>query len=427
MRVLSGMVKAVMLVGVVSALSAGLGGAVNAARAAPAIAAAVSVSSPWSQTDYNAAQSRANLTERTLTRATVARLRSLRSMAAPPPSPSDACASQVVAPLLAGGSLYGAMGDWVTKFNPATGRVIWRRNINNPAVGPLNVTSKVSLAVASGVVVLGAVNCLSQSAPPAFIETFNAATGRRGWAEGFPDSPIYHLVVSGRYIVTAGDSAEAGNVVAVYKLTDGSLVWQHVTSECPSFLGAVAVVAGLVVSYSCNAASGQSLVASRLTTGARVWSRTGGNWQLQRGDTDGAASRHLYAVNPRGAVVALDPRTGKTLYSLARASEVLAVDSIRAYAQCDSGGGVCAYNTTSGRMRWEVRTTDPADLAAEAGGVLYLDLGLVLNSGTGQTITELWSSTIGGPIRASALAVGDGRIAAVTDPRVLDLYGLPAS
>jgi len=316
------------------------------------------------------------------------------------------------------------MGDWVTKFSAATGQVIWRRDINDPALGPLELTSKESLALAGGVVVLGAVNCLSASAPPAFIETFNAATGRRGWAQSFPDSPVYHMVVSGRYLITAGASLEAGNVVAVYRITDGALVWEHVTPGCSS---AVVVVARLVVAHSCNAASVQSLVARRLATGVRVWRRAGGNWQLQRGDRAGAASRHLFAVNPRGAVVALDPRTGRTLYSLARASQVLAVDNARAYAQCDDGRGVCAYSTTNGRMRWAAGTTDPADLAAEAGGVLYLDLGLVLNAATGQTIAELWSSPINGPIRAAALAVGDGRIAAVTDPRVLDLYGLPGS
>jgi hypothetical protein len=57
-------------------------------------------------------------------------------------------------------------------------------------------------------------------------------------------------------------------------------------------------------------------------------------------------------------------------------------------------------------------------MAAEADGVLYLDQGVALNSSTGKTIAALWS---GG---ATGLAIGDGRIAVVTDPRVIDLFGL---
>ena len=41
----------------------------------------------------------------------------------------------------------------------------------------------------------------------------------------------------------------------------------------------------------------------------------------------------------------------------------------------------------------------------------------------GQVIKKLWSPSPA----ANALAVGDGRIAVVSDPRVLDLYGLPGS
>jgi hypothetical protein len=53
--------------------------------------------------------------------------------------------------------------------------------------------------------------------------------------------------------------------------------------------------------------------------------------------------------------------------------------------------------------------------------VLYLDQGLALNTGTGATMATLWAGS-----QASALAVGNGRIAVVTAPagQVLKLYGL---
>ena len=54
--------------------------------------------------------------------------------------------------------------------------------------------------------------------------------------------------------------------------------------------------------------------------------------------------------------------------------------------------------------------------------MLYLDQGDALDTATGKTLAALW-----GPSAATALAVGDGRIAVVTDPRIVDLYGLPGS
>lgn len=62
-------------------------------------------------------------------------------------------------------------------------------------------------------------------------------------------------------------------------------------------------------------------------------------------------------------------------------------------------------------------------IAAEADGVLYLGTGQALNAATGRVIKTLWSSS--NSTTATALAVGDGRIAVVTEPRILDLYGLP--
>ena len=71
-------------------------------------------------------------------------------------------------------------------------------------------------------------------------------------------------------------------------------------------------------------------------------------------------------------------------------------------------------------MEWPARSVAP-DGAAEAGGVLYTDQGLALDTSNGKILTALWQGT------AAWLAVGGGRIAAVTDPRIVDLYGLPGS
>src|SRR5215472_12313989 len=169
----------------------------------------------------------------------------------------------------------------------------------------------------------------------------------------------------------------------------------------------------------CSQTSAETLTANHLATGALAWSLHG-LWQIQRGNLGGTAGGHLYVTNPAGAVVGLNPATGTTQYTLSAATTVLAVDNAKAYADCGSLG-VCAYSTATGTRLWSAQPGLAPGLAAEAGGVLYMDQGLALNSSTGQAITSLWNGT------ATALVIGDGRIASVTDPRVLDLFGMHGS
>lgn len=407
---------AVLAIGSATAATAGATTVRSAAATTPPSAAATS-SSPWSQTDYNAAQSRANLTEQTLTRATVGKIQYLRSVTAPP-IPSTGCFTgpAVIAPVLTGGSLYAITSGVLTKYNPATGGIIWLRNPD-----PSFSTVYTSLAVADGLVVVGEIDCGSVSDPNGTIQAFNAATGALVWSQPItPDGgALSQLVVSGGYVVASGTSPGGGQPVSVHKLATGALVWYRLTNPCAR--GDVLVDAQVVIAYTCSSANVEKLVGSNLATGARIW-HISGNWQLQRGDTDTTAGRHVFVTNPSGSVVSLNPLTGNTQYALAGASDVLAVDASQAYASCGTNG-VCAYDSATGSLRWQENTPVSPALAAEAGGVLYVDLGYALNTATGQTLADLWQPYS----PATALVIGDGRIAAVTDPRIVDLYGLPGS
>jgi outer membrane protein assembly factor BamB len=220
--------------------------------------------------------------------------------------------------------------------------------------------------------------------------------------------------VSGGYVVVAGSSAEAPNDISVLKLTTGARVWYNSAGNCG--YGTALVVAQRVISGGC----GTALTARNLATGAVIWSRSKA-WRLWRGDTDALAGRHIYATNASGSVVSLNPLTGKTQYSLAGAANVLAVAGARVFAACGRSG-VCAYSLTSGSRQWNTRSGSGTRLASSAGGVLYLDHGLALNTGTGTTMATVWAASR----QATGLAVGDGRIAAVSgNGQVLDLYGLP--
>jgi outer membrane protein assembly factor BamB len=380
---------------------------------------AAAASSPWNETDYNAALSRANVTEQTLTPSTLAKIQYLRSVAAPPNSPNSGCSRSaqpgVVAPVLTGGSLYAVAGGFVVRYDAATGNVTWRQNPD-----PLFGTAYTSLGVARGLVVVGEYDCTSASGPEGKIQAFNASTGALVWSQ--PTTPVggmlNQLVISSGDVVAAGTSPADGQVVSVHKLTTGALVWYRTQGNQCDF-GNVMVDAQVVIDYSCSAANPPvaSLVGSNLATGARIWSLSG-TWQFQRGDTGTPAGRHVFATSPGGSVVSLDPLTGHTQYTLTGASTVFAVDASQAYASC--GTHICAYDSATGSLRWQTQPSIITALGAEAGGVLYADDGFALNAATGQTIVEnLWLGT------ATSLVIGDGRIAVVTDPRIIDLYGLP--
>jgi outer membrane protein assembly factor BamB len=258
------------------------------------------------------------------------------------------------------------------------------------------------------------------------VYALNAVTGARVWTSApFGQGPLYEAVVAGPSVITPGSDA-AGPEVSVLNLSNGKVVWHNDGCSDEGVNPPAGLVVGLqVMSYGCDSEGNPTIQASNLATGAVVWSLPG-RWTLQRGDLSGSAGRHLYATNPAGTVVSLNPQTGHAQYSLAQAVRVLAVDSSRVYATCGSHGKyLCGYDIGTGALQWRnTQLGGPARLAAEADGVLYLDFGDAINAATGQKITTTWNYNFR-PV--TAIAVGDGRIAVVSkiDPRVLDLFGLP--
>ena len=409
------------------------GAAAGAASVTPAAARAAAVrpvaaaSSPWNQTDYNAALSRANLTEQTLTAATVGNARYLRSVASPPPPINGFCNDVpdqgVVAPSLTGGALYAMTDGHLTKYDAATGAIVWRHNPD-----PTFSQTYQSLAVAGGLVVVGALNCGSVSEPQGTIWAFNASTGARVWTKRVPrQGNLQALVVSNGLVVAAGSSDGSGVVVTVRKLSTGANVWTRSGgADCAYFPFPLMVVDQRVISPG-TCAQTPRIVGRDLTTGATLWQRIG-NFTPLRGDSDSTTGRHVFALTPGGTVVSLDPLTGKTQYSIAGAANILAVDGSQAYGACGGGQNlqVCAYDSATGTLKWQASPeifSEPT-LAAEAAGVLYLAEGYALDTSTGNTLTALWDPF---DLLSTSLAVGDGRVAAVLDPRVVDLYGLPGS
>jgi hypothetical protein len=377
---------------------------------------AASESSPWWDTNYNTAQSRDNLTEKVLTPSAVRNVRYLRSVVSGVEPPKDNCGGPTVSPVLAGGYLYVMASGALSKYNAATGSLVWR-SVPDPTFSEYYNTVDVA---GSGLVIVAGSYCFSASEPPGDVYAINASTGALVWHSTPTTEEIDGAVVTKSDIIASGTDA-AGYTIAVLNLSNGKTVWTG--GGCQGGTDLPLQVGNLVMTYDCDSQGNEIPEARNLTTGAVVWSLPG-FWRFQRGDLGGSQGTHLYATDPSGAVVDLNPQTGKVQYTLSGAVNVLAVDSSRVYATCGSqGADLCAYSTSTGGLEWQDTQFGTAALAADADGVLYLDQGDALNAATGHVIKILWSQDVYGP--ATALAVGDGRIAVSIDPRVVDLFGLP--
>ena len=369
--------------------------------------------SAWAQTNGDAAQSRDNLNEHKLTTTSVRRVQFLRSLTAPPTSPTDPCFNDpITAPVLVGGFIYTVVTNVLTKINAATGKVVWRVTPD-----PNQATFYTSLSVANGLVVVGGADCISLSDPNGSLRAFRATNGSRAWAvnmgPGFGSS-----VVSQGFVVFEGETVASGTQVTVRRLSNGSLVWTHQYNNDCNLQGGPLVVHSLVVHQACTKTGQVVLSGDRLTTGKRVWARYK-NWQPVAGDRDSVAGTHLFVQDNGGVVRELVAANGHDGYTVSGANRLLAIGPQRLFATC--GSGVCGYALGSGAQTWSESEFLPQPLAAVAGGVVYLGNGTVLRADTGRELKFLWSGN------ASWLAVGNGRIATVADPRVLDVYGLPGS
>ena len=225
------------------------------------------------------------------------------------------------------------------------------------------------------------------------------------------------MQLTGSYVVISGSSVNDGQVTEVVQAATGSVVWEADTWSCSDQVGAIVVAAEVIWTRCSNTGDGsETFEAASLTTGKVLWTRAG-SWTIIRGDSDGATTgHHVFALDSSGVVNDINPKTGATRYTLAGATTVLA-DDTRIYASCTSG--LCAFDTATGAPEWTNDNEAPA-VAADADGVLYLNDGDALVGSTGSLIRQVFPG-------GGAFAVGDGRIAVISDCRIIDLYGLPGS
>jgi outer membrane protein assembly factor BamB len=405
--VLSNFLPVVVVVAVIAG-AAGVAHGLSPRTGVPAEAAA---NSPWAQSDANASDSRVNLTETTLTTTTVKKVVYRRSLAQPPDAFGNCSSSSPVAPpALSGGKLYTAGDGYVSAFTASTGAILWQT-----LDALTDAAAYHSIAVGDGFVYVSSSGCQEPDDEGNRVTAFNATTGKRAWQTGVPADGGRSMQLSGNYVVVSGSSQNDGQVTEVVQAATGNLVWDTDNVSCGDAVGAIVVAAEVIWNHCSETGDGTAVLeADTLSTGKVLWTRAG-SWTIIRGDNDGAATgHHIFALNG-GVVNDINPKNGATRYTLTDATTVLA-DDTRIYASCTNG--LCAFDTATGTHEWTVG--NQARVAAEADGVLYLDNGEALMGSTGAFIKQAFPGS-------SEFAVGDGRIAVISDHRIIDLYGLPGS
>jgi hypothetical protein len=424
-RAVLGGLSAVTVLALVGA-GAGIATARQGGSPRHGLATGATAYSPWIETNGNASNSRANISETTLTAASVARIRHLRTYTAP--AASVGCSTSVSA-ALSGGDVTALVNGYLVHYDAQTGHVIWRT--------PFVDGGGSAIAISDGEVIVGAAQCGSASDAEGFVDAFSLTTGKAVWhVDSIPvctpagngencysAGGMSGLVVGNGYIVTGGSTPASGNGVAVLNVTNGSLVWEDTTSTCA--VGVPIVVDQQVIFTKCNPSGAPRMVADALATGARTWQQSGA-WTVQRGDFAQTRGDHVLALDPAGVVVDVIPRTGRTQGQLITAGAILAVDASRAYATCgpaDPNGGrdsVCGYLLSSHRLVWRSTAHPGTTLGVEAGGVVYLNSGAMLNATNGKRLGAAFRP---GTDAVLGMSVGEGRLAVVAG-NTSELYGL---
>ncbi len=388
-------------------LVAALAAAVLAVPAGPAHGSGPA--GDWKQADHDASANRANTTETTITPANAATLGWRRGLVAAPAGPNDECGEGWSTPVIANGRVYAVETGRLTARDLTTGATVWQRALGS---GRLIDVARV-FAISSGRVFVGSSDCLSASDPSGAVRTFDATTGAPLWTS-FLDG-FRALAVSGDRVVAFGYGPGAGNTVfRVLSASTGAVVWSRDIEEDCGIAAAAIVVYDLVYYQECAPVA--QLTAARLADGVVAWRRTPG--VPTRGDAVGTGAHHLYVGD-----IAVNPVNGATRFALAGATRIHAVDGTRVYATC--GTVICAFTRATGARLWTSQELAVTDFGfaepALAGSLLYTPTGAVLDASTGAPITRLWAGA------ARELSVGNGYVAAVVTPRVLDVYGLPGS
>jgi outer membrane protein assembly factor BamB len=378
------------------------------------IHAAAPIPSEWRQSDGNAAHSRANLQERTLSTANVGTLGFDMALAlAPDPDPEnnlDRCArTRQPVPAVSSTRLFTVYGDDFAALDTRTGARVWRQ----PLLRVVGLREAANVIVAYGSrVFVGVSDCTSESDPTMRVVAFDAATGRKLWQRTGLDG-WSHLVAAEGRLVVSGATAAGSQAVHVLDAATGATTWDQYHG---CYIRQAVVVRRLVIMSHCEDQEAGTfeprLEARRVSDGALRWTRPG-TWTPERGDLETTEGRLILGTDANGALTALDAGTGTPLWTAPQSSGSLAVDQYRVYARC--GQDLCALSRTTGAQLW-TRPAATGDIVV-ANGVVYLPDGELLRASSGASLGRIWADG------HRLVAVANGRVVALDEAlRAYDLY-----
>jgi hypothetical protein len=395
------------------------------------VASAAITNSPWRQTDWDGSHSRFNPAETALTPSTVTGAKYRRSIAVPPIQyegyECQATYGVSTAPVAVDQRVFTVVSGYLYSYDVYTGRQLWRTEVDRT----LTEIPR-GLAVRDGRVLLGTLDCTSESDPTGTVFAFDSRTGAPLWTSGVQGT-VLSMVLVGTHIVVAGYSAGNGAAVSMIDAASGATEWVRTVDfdACAARPELALVVRNQVLVNECDDSS-TSVIRAVALEGHVVWTRAGLG-QLEAGDSSSRYGTDVLARTTDGQLTSLLATTGATRWTTATPGRVLAVDPARVFLRCDAET-ICALSRATGDLIWQRqspiwgRTNDVAPVAA-AGGLFYLGTGEVLRASDGTLLHRLWFN------QARYISVANGRVLAVPGapnpnldgPRVIDIYGLAGS
>jgi outer membrane protein assembly factor BamB len=226
------------------------------------------------------------------------------------------------------------------------------------------------------------------------LEALDVKTGTLLWGANAGGGTSPTVAAGVIYIV-----GKAGGQLVAIDASNGSVLWTAGANLSPSSYPAVSATGTVVVGGS----DGNLYAFS--STGAPLWTKPGGG-----GSSPAIVGNVVYMGSSNGTVYARHVTNGSLVWSVATGGPVyspaVAGDVVYAPSQ---GGSLYAIQASTGTTNWSM-PINPSSAPAVANGVIYLDEtdGKVhaLNAASG---SDLWSATPGGGARTAPI-VSNGRL-----------------
>ena len=333
-------------------------------------AGAVTASPRWDHPGYDAGDSFYNPDESGIVSGTVGGLAKTWSVTLR--SADESCLG-AGSPVVRDGRVFVSDGLGISAYSARTGVLGWSFTV----VDPLD-TTRPRLALDGGVLLAGTSSC-RPSGSASELTALDVATGRIRWQTSL-GQPMGSMVVDQGVVVVSGYSDIFDDAqTTAYRTADGRMLWSK-----EGYVAADISAGGTVLIRELGGDS-RATTAVAIGTGVARWTRTG-DWFAQAADRD-----RLYVLGAGGDLCALDPASGRTRWTVPIEADAeikagywgdrLAIDGKRVYRAYR--GAVEALDARTGKRVWKTGATGDPHQPILAGGLVYAG-GSVRNATDGK-------------------------------------------